>query len=93
MEALLCVDSGPGAPPPYHPARRNVRPALHRDALMLVTLVTLVTRLHVLARCRIAPRLAHWRCPPPLSAGPGGRPRRYSEGSLLLVALLRTSCT
>jgi hypothetical protein len=92
MEALLRGDSGPGAPPPYHPARRNVRPILHRDAL---TLVTLVTRLHVLAQCRIAPQLAHWRClpPPPLSAGPGGRPRRYSEESLLLVALLRTSCT
>jgi Transposase DDE domain len=34
-------------------------------------------------------RYAHWRCPPPLPAGPGGRPRRYPEESLLLLALLR----
>ncbi len=45
--------------------------------------------LHLLALSRLAVRYAHWRCPPPLSAGPGGRPRRYSEASLLLIALLR----
>ncbi len=52
--------------------------------------VTLVTTLHLLALCRLAVQLAHWRCPPPLPAGPGGAPRRYSEESLLLIALLRT---
>ena len=73
MEAILGVDMGPVAPPPYHHARREVRLALHLDAL------TLVTRLHLLALCQIGVQLAHWRFPPPLSAGPGGRPRRYSE--------------
>jgi hypothetical protein len=43
---------------------------LHLDAL------TLVRRLHLLALCRLAISYAHWRCPPPLSAAPGGRPRR-----------------
>src|SRR6202011_3812804 len=42
------------------------------------------------ALCRLAVRLAHHRCPPPLPTGPGGAPRTYSEESLLLIALLRT---
>ena len=46
--------------------------------------------LHLLTLCRLAVRLAHWRCPPPLPAGPGGAPLVYSEASLLLIALLRT---
>jgi Transposase DDE domain len=58
--------------------------ALHIDAL------TLVTSLHLLTLCRLAVRLAHRRCPPPLPAGPGGAPRTYREESLLLIALLRT---
>src|SRR5205807_4374559 len=57
---------------------------LHIDAL------SLVTTLHLLTLCRLAVRLAHRRCPPPLSAGPGGSPRTSSEESLLLIALLRT---
>src|SRR5581483_9117920 len=40
--------------------------------------------------CRLAVRLAHRRCPPPLPASPGGAPRTYREESLLLIALLRT---
>src|SRR5262245_60849907 len=72
-------------PPPANPrAQAKVQPALHLDAL------TLVTCLHLLRLCRLAVRLAHWRCPPPLPAGPGGRPRVYTEESLLLIALLRT---
>lgn len=71
-------------PPAYHRAWRKRRPALHLDAL------TLVTRLHLLSLCRLAVRLAQHRCPPPLPSGRGGRPRRYSEESLLLLALLRT---
>ncbi len=55
---------------------------LHIDAL------TLVTTLHLLTLCRLAVRLAHRRCPPPLPAGPGGAPRTYSEASLLLIARL-----
>ena len=52
--------------------------------------LTLVTRLHLLALCRLAVQRAQRRCPPPVPADPGGRPRRYTEESLLLVALLRT---
>jgi len=57
---------------------------LHMDAL------TLVRTLHLFALCRLAVRLAHGRCPPPLPAGKGGAPRTYSEESLLLISLLRT---
>ena len=62
----------------------KVGPALHIDAL------TLITRLHLLAVCRLAVRLARRRCPPPVPARPGGRPQVYTEESLLLIALLRT---
>ena len=74
----------PVPPPAYHRAQQRLGPTLHLDAL------TLVTRLHLLALCRLAVSFAHWRCPPPLPAGPGGRPRRYAEESLLLLALVRT---
>jgi hypothetical protein len=74
----------PVPPPSYQRAQAKHKKALHIDAL------TLVTRLHLLTLCRLAVRLAHYRCPPPLPKGPGGAPRRYSEESLLLVALLRT---
>jgi DDE family transposase len=76
--------TAPVPPPAYHRSRLKRRPALHLDAL------TLVTRLHLLALCRLAVHMSQRRCPPPLPAGPGGRPRRYSEESLLLLALLRT---
>jgi len=49
-----------------------------------------VTRLHLLTLCRLAVQQARRRCPAPLAAGPGGAPRRYSDESLLLIALLRT---
>ncbi|MDQ6645397.1 MAG: hypothetical protein M3Y76_13200 [Chloroflexota bacterium] len=52
--------------------------------------LTLVKTLHLFTLCRLAARLAHRRCVPPLPAGPGGAPRTYSEESLLLIALLRT---
>src|SRR5438046_1478461 len=74
----------PVPPPSYQRAQARLSRALHIDAL------TLVTTLHLLALCRLAVRLAHRRCSPPLPAGPGGAPRTYSEASLLLVALLRT---
>src|SRR5260370_23715292 len=86
MPTMLAASYKPPAPVPplaYRRAGAERRPALHLDAL------TLVRRLHLLALCRLAVRYAHWRCPPPLSAGPGGRPRRYAEASLLLIALLR----
>src|SRR5258708_16056765 len=76
-----CRDRAPIPPPSYH---RTMATALHLDAL------TLVTRLHLLEMCRAAVQRARQQCPPPLPAGPGGAPRRYSEESLLLLALLRT---
>jgi hypothetical protein len=66
--------------PAYHRAQAKVSPALQVDAL------TLVSRLHLLALCWLAVRLARRRCPPPLPAGPGGRPHVYREESLLLSA-------
>ena len=74
----------PIPPPAYHRASSRLGADLHLDALILVR------TLHLLALCRLAVRLAHRRCPPPLPAGPGGAPRRYSGESRLFIALLRT---
>jgi hypothetical protein len=79
-----CSPTAPVPSPAYHRAQAQAGPALHLDALQVVR------HLHLLALCRLAVHLAHWRCPPPLPAGPGGRPRRYTEESLVLLALLRT---
>ena len=84
MMPALGNSVAPVPPPAYHRAQARLGPALHIDAL------TLVTTLHLLTLCRLAVRLAHRRCAPPLPAGPGGAPRTYSEESLLLIALLRT---
>ena len=84
MMPLMLHEQAPVPPPAYHRAQARLGPALHIDAL------TLVSTLHLLTLCRLAVRLAHRRCPPPLPAGPGGSPRTYSEESLLLIALLRT---
>jgi hypothetical protein len=80
----LCSPTVPVPPPAYHRAQAQAGPALHLDALRLVC------QLHLLALCRLAVQLARWRCPPPLPSGPGGRPRSYTEESLVLLALLRT---
>src|SRR5437762_14222104 len=77
-------EQAPVAPPSFQREQARLSRALHIDAL------TLVTTLHLLALCRLAVRLAHRRCPPPFPAGKGGRPRSYSEESLLLISLLRT---
>jgi transposase len=84
MVVVPRVSTAPVPPPAYCRAQAKVGNALHVDAL------TLVTRLHLLALCQLAVRLAQRHCPPPLLAGAGGRPRVYSEESLLLMALLRT---
>src|SRR2546430_7367196 len=84
MMPTLGNSAAPLPPPAYHRAQARLDPALHIDAL------TLVNTLHLLTLCRLAVRLAHHRCPPPLPAGPGGAPRTYREESLLLIALLRT---
>src|SRR5690242_13585151 len=76
-------NQAPVPTPAYTRAQAKQKRALHIDA------VTLVTSLHLLTLCGLAVRLAHRKCPPPLPKGPGGAPRRYSEESLLLVALLR----
>src|SRR5947209_3726911 len=72
------------SPPSYKRAQAKQSPALHINAL------TLVTTLHLLLLCRMAVRLAHRRCFPPLPKGSGGAPRTYREESLLLISLLRT---
>ncbi len=84
MVPAPCQPTAPVPPPAYQRAVAKRGPALHIDALALVT------RLHVLALCRLAVQQARRRCSPPLPQGPGGTPRRYSDESLLLIALLRT---
>lgn len=84
MVPAPCPATDPVPPPAYQRALAKRPPALHIDA------VTLVERLQLLTLCRLAVRLAHGSCPPTLPKGPGGRPRRYSEASLLLLAVLRT---
>ena len=84
MVPALCAPTGAVPPPSYQRALAKQPAALHLTAL------TLVSTLRLLDLCRLAVRLAHRRCPPPLPAGPGGRPRTYSEESLVLIALLRT---
>ncbi len=84
MMPMTLNEQAPIPPPAYHRVQARLGPALQIDAL------TLVNTLHLLTLCRLAVRLAHHRCPPPLPAGPGGSPRTYSEESLLLIALLRT---
>src|SRR5260221_4844451 len=66
MMSTIVNEQAPVAPPAYHRAQARFGPALHIDAL------TLVNTLHLLALCRLAVRLAHRRCPPPLPSGPGG---------------------
>src|SRR3989454_6219977 len=84
MMPTIITNQAPVPPPAYHRMQARLGSSLHIDAL------SLVKTLHLLTLCRLAVRLAHRRCPPPLPAGPGGAPRTYSEASLLLIALLRT---
>src|SRR5438105_10355160 len=84
MMPTVVKEQAPIPPPSYQRAKARLGPALHMNAL------TLVTTLHLLALCRLAVGLAHRRCPPPLPAGKGGSPRTYSEERLLLIGLLRT---
>src|SRR5579871_6175050 len=84
MVPVPCTTTAPVPPPSYQRAVAKRPLTLHIDAL------SLVTRLHLLALCRLAVQLSQRQCPPPLPAGPGGAPRTYSEESLLLISLLRT---
>jgi hypothetical protein len=63
----LCTNQAPVTSPAYHRAQAHMGPALHIDAY------TLITSLHLLALCRIAVRLSHRLCPPPLPARQGRR--------------------
>src|SRR5262245_18197021 len=62
MMLTLIEEQAPVAPPSYQRAQARQSRALHIDELILVT------TLHLLALCRLAVRLAHRRCPPPLPA-------------------------
>src|SRR5947209_12843383 len=84
MMPTVVKEQAPVPPPSSQRAQARLSRALQIDALPLVR------ALHLLALCRLAVRLAHRRCPPPLPAGPGGAPRIYTEESLLLISLLRT---
>lgn len=84
MPFAVVEHQAPVPPPSYQRGQAKQNPALHINALRLVTMV------HLLMLCRLAVRVAHRRCPPPLPAAPGGAPRTYSEESLLLISLLRT---
>jgi hypothetical protein len=78
MMPILVSEQAPIPPPAYYRAQARLGRALHIDVLSLVSI------LHLLTLCRVAVRLAHHRCPPPLPAGPGGAPRIYSEEPLLI---------
>jgi hypothetical protein len=84
MVPALWPATGAVPPPSDQRARAKQPTALH------VTALALVAALRLLDLSRLAVRLAHRRCPPPLPKGPGGKPRTYSEESLLVSALLRT---
>jgi transposase len=88
MMPTLCTEQAPVPPPSYH--RREVQAQAQRARALHINALKLVEILHLLALCRLAIQLAHRRCPPPLPQGAGGRPRTYSEASLLLIALLKT---
>ena len=60
MMPTVVKEQAPIPPPSYQRAQARLGPALHINAL------TLVTTLHLLPLCRLAVGLAHRRCPPPL---------------------------
>ena len=60
MMPTVVKEQAPVPPPSYQRAQARLSPALHIDAL------TLVTTLQLLTLCRLAVSLAHRRCPPPL---------------------------
>jgi hypothetical protein len=61
------------APPAYQRSQTRLDLALHIDTL------NLVTSLYLLMLCRLAVCLAHRRCHPLMSAGPGGTSSTNSE--------------
>ncbi len=63
MVPVPCVSMAPVRPPAYQRALTKRDPALHSDAL------TLVTRLPLRALRRLAVQQAQHRCPPPCDDG------------------------
>ncbi len=59
MPLAVVEHQAPVPPPSYLRAQVKQSPALHINALTLVTL------LHLFTLCGLAVRLAHRRCPPP----------------------------
>ncbi len=78
MMPTIVNEQAPVPPPSYQRAQARLSRALPIDAL------TLVTTLHLLALCRLAVRLAHRRCPPPL---------RGTVQAELRVLLVRRACS
>src|SRR5437868_6417405 len=81
MVPAPCDDTAPVPPPAYQRALAKHSPG---DALRLVE------TLQLLALCRLAAAVAQRAMPPPLPKGPGGARQRYSDASLLAIAVLRT---
>ena len=73
MVPAPCPPMGPVPPPAYQHALTTCGPALHIDAL------TLVTYLHLLALCRLAVQQPRCRYPSPLPQGPGGALRCHAQ--------------
>src|SRR2546423_14599263 len=80
MVPVPCPATAPVPPPSYQRTVAKRTPALHIDA------VTLITRLHLLALCQLAVTLARRQSPPPSPKGPGGAPQTYSAETLPFFA-------
>lgn len=80
MMPLVVNEQAAVPPPAYHRVQAHLGPALHIDAL------TLVSTLHLLTLCRLAVRLAYRRCPPLCQLvqedhlGPKARNQSFSSG-------------
>src|SRR5258708_24028401 len=83
MMPQIVNEQAPVPSPAYYRAQARLGPALHLDAL------TLGNSLHLLTLCRLAVRLAHRRCPPPLLAGSCGAPPADSQAALFVIPLFR----
>jgi transposase len=84
MVPASCISTDAVPPPAYQRAVAKQPGALHVSALALVLSLAL------LPLCQAAIGQAQRRCPPPLRATNRGVKPRYSEASLLVIALLRT---
>jgi hypothetical protein len=79
MMPTVVNEQAPVPPPSYH--RQEVQAQARWTRALHINTVTLIETLHLLALCRLAVQMAHWRCPPPLPKGADGRPHSYCEAS------------